>query len=215
VALYDVAHKTLRVVARPSQVLAIASIFFSSDTTLWIGGAHTGANGVYRVTDLDHKPRVTVEFPGATGISADADGRRLVVSYQTSVEVFDGRTLQPATQIIPLGSSYITAVSSAPDGHTAVVGSSQGWRLVDLDGQQLIGPWTPGPVGSLAFLGADNTTVYTEATNGDGQIWDLAHANLQAAACALAGRNLTTQEWEKYLPWAGHEYATCAQYPLS
>jgi WD40 repeat protein len=128
--------------------------------------------------------------------------------------VFDGRTLQPATQIIPLGSSYITAVSSAPDGHTAVVGSSQGWRLVDLDGQQLIGPWTPGPVGSLAFLGADNTTVYTEATNGDGQIWDLAHANLQAAACALAGRNLTPQEWQKYLPWAGHEHATCAQYPL-
>ncbi len=214
VALYDVAHKTLRVVASPSQDIAIASIFFSSDTTLWIGGPHTGADGVYRVTDLDGTPQLTVEFPGATGISADADGRRLVVSYQTSVQVFDGNTLQPVTQIIPLGSSYITAVNSAPDGHAAVVGSSQGWRLVDLDAQQLIGPWTPGPIGSLAFLGVDNTTVYTQATNGDGQIWTLAPTSLQAAACALAGRNLTTQEWQKYLPWAGHEHATCAQYPL-
>ena len=30
----------------------------------------------------------------------------------------------------------------------------------------------------------------------------------------LAGRNLTTQEWQKYLLWAGHEHTTCAQYPL-
>jgi len=146
VALYDVAHKTLRVVASPSQDIAIASIFFSSDSkSLWIGGPHNGANGVYRVTDLDGTPQLTAEFPGATGISADADGQRLVVSYQTSVQVFDGNTLQPVTQIIPLGSSYITAVNSAPDGHAAVVGSSQGWRLVDLDAQQLIGPWTPAP----------------------------------------------------------------------
>lgn len=215
VALYDGAHKTLHVVARTNQDVAIASIFFSSDSkSLWIGGPHTGANGVFRVTDLDGTPQVTVEFPGATGISADADGRRFVVSYQTAVQVFDGDTLQPVTQIIPLGSSYITAVSSAPDGRAAVVGSSQGWRLVDLDGQQLIGPWTPGPIGSLAFLGVDNTTVYSQAANGDGQIWNLAPTNVQAAACALAGRNLTTQEWQKYLPWAGHEHTTCAQYPL-
>src|SRR4029077_16132151 len=32
VALYDVAHKTLRVVATSSQDVAIASIFFSSDS---------------------------------------------------------------------------------------------------------------------------------------------------------------------------------------
>ena len=33
-------------------------------------------------------------------------------------------------------------------------------------------------------------------------------------ACTLAGRNLTEEEWERYLPNEGPRQATCPQFPL-
>ena len=40
-------------------------------------------------------------------------------------------------------------------------------------------------------------------------IWDLDPDHWATAACALAGRNLTQQEWDTYLPWAGPYRETC------
>ena len=182
---------------------AVGNLFYSPDsTTLWIGGPnlHTG-NGVYRLTNLDHAPRLTVTFPGAHAIAADTNGRHLVVAYTTSVREFDAHTLKPLTQTITVAGTLLIEVYSAPDGHSAVVESPQGWRLIDLNAQQPIGPWiqrVPLP----ALIGADGNTIYSKARNGGGEIWDVSRANINAAACGLAGRNLTKQEWDKYLTWA-------------
>lgn len=35
------------------------------------------------------------------------------------------------------------------------------------------------------------------------QLWDLRPATQFAAACRIAGRELTAQEWTAYLPWVG------------
>ena len=73
----------------------------------------------------------------------------------------------------------------------------------------------PQPAHLGVCFGPDDTTVYAEAPTGGGEIWNLAPSNLRIAACGLAGRNLTEQEWQKYLAWAGPRRATCPQYPLS
>ena len=44
--------------------------------------------------------------------------------------------------------------------------------------------------------------------------WDLDEAHWQAQACAAAGRNLTQEEWDRYLPDAGPRRATCADWPV-
>jgi WD40 repeat protein len=215
VALYDVADKTMRVTPL-SGGLGLSSLIYSNDSkTLWAGGVNNNS-GVYRLTNLDQDPRATVAFPGASAISADQDGRRLVVAYPTSVRVFDARTLKPLTQPIGLtGTTLIFGVRSAPNGRQAVVNSLQGWRLIDLDAQQVIGPWIPSPPISATSFGPDDTTVYAEAPTGGGERWNLAPSNLRVVACGLAGRNLTQQEWQQYLAWAGPRRATCPQYPLS
>ena len=216
VALFDAADRRLRFVKSLPGEVAVASLFYSPDSrTLWVGGLnlHT-RNGVYRVTNLDHAPRFTVTFPGAHAISVDAKGRRLVVAYTTSVRGFDARTRKPLTQAVTVAGTQLYGVYSAPDGHHAVVLGPQGWRLIDLDAQQPTGPWIPNAFPAPAFLGADGHTVYTLARGGGGEIWDVSLSNLRDAACGLAGRNLTEQEWQKYLSRTGPRRASCTQYPL-
>jgi len=45
-------------------------------------------------------------------------------------------------------------------------------------------------------------------------VWDIEPAHLAAAACRLAGRNLTRTEWDTYLGNVGDYRATCPAFPL-
>ena len=105
-------------------------------------------------------------------------------------------------------------MSNSPDGSAAVVNTTEGWRLVDLLAQQAVGPWIPDQDPSLPVMGA-NDTVYTQALDGGGETWDLSAAHLREVACSLTGRNLSAQEWQQYLSWAGPWRATCSEDPLS
>jgi hypothetical protein len=213
--LYDIARRKVTANLALNGEISITGLVFSADSrTLWIGGPTFAKNGDYRVTKLDGVPRATVAFPGAWGISADARSQRLVVAYPSGLRVFDAHTGTPLTQTISIPGSSIYAVSSSPDGRDAVVNTSQGWRLIDLAAQQPVGPWIPDLQPSLPVLGT-NGAVYTQALTGGGEVWDLDVAHLRSVACTLAGRNLTQQEWQQYLSWAGPRRATCPQYPLS
>jgi hypothetical protein len=215
VVLYDVARRKVIANLSLNGEISITGLVFSADSkTLWIGGPTFGENGVYRVTGLDGTPRVTTAFPGGSGIATDADDQRLIVAYPSALRVFDAQTGAPLTRAISIPGSSIYAVSSSPDGQDAVVNTTQGWRLIDLAAQQPTGPWIPDLAPSLPVMGADDT-IYTQAVTGGGEVWDLNSVHLRTVACSLAGRNLTPQEWQQYLPWAGPRRATCPQYPLS
>jgi WD40 repeat protein len=59
-------------------------------------------------------------------------------------------------------------------------------------------------------LRPDGRAVAVGGGNGDGvAIWDLNPEHLTAAACRLAGRNLTRTEWKTYLAELGHYHPTC------
>ena len=215
VVLYEVARRKVMANLSLSGEISITGLVFSADSkTLWVGGPTFGINGVYRVTDLDRSPRVTVAFSGASGIATDAHHRRLIVAYPSALRVFDAQTGAPLTQTISIPGSSIYAVSSSPDGRDAVVNTTQGWRLIDLMAQQPTGPWIPDLEPSLPVMGI-NDTVYAQAVTGSGEVWGLNGANLRNVACNLAGRNLTPPEWQQYLSWAGPRRATCPQFPLS
>jgi hypothetical protein len=63
-----------------------------------------------------------------------------------------------------------------------------------------------------AVLRPDGRELATPTAQGT-LLWDLNPAHWQAIACRLAGRNLTTAEWSRYLP-SGEPYrATCPQWP--
>jgi hypothetical protein len=70
-------------------------------------------------------------------------------------------------------------------------------------------PWSAG-----ASLRPDGAAV--AVGTGDGvAIWDLNPQHLAAAACRLAGRNLTRAEWDTYLAALGQYRRTCPRIHLS
>ena len=67
--------------------------------------------------------------------------------------------------------------------------------------------------GVRTALRADGAVVAIETPRADGiELWDLDPARWVAAACALAGRNLTREEWDTFLGGLGPYEATCPDY---
>ena len=214
VALYDVASRTLQFDYKLKGVISLLGTFSADSKTLWVSGIGPGGGtGVSQITDFGRRPKMRLIFPGATSTSTDANGGRLVVSFLSSVGVFDPRTLEPLTPSIHLPGEIIYGVSSAPDGHEAVVNTTKGWQLLDMDGATPIGPLFPYPAFNVSGFGARGDLVDSGTPLGTLDFWNFAPAHVRSVACELAGRNLTGAEWQKYLSWAGPRRATCPQYP--
>jgi serine/threonine protein kinase/WD40 repeat protein len=214
--LYDIEHGSHIEGAAP--IAAINPMFAPDGRELWF----SEMSGVLdRVTGLDGTPDVETPFADTSGAGDDAtaaalthDGQRIVVVGHAWLESYDARSLRPISKRLPLPGSVIDAVAVSADGHEAVVSRAEGMQLVDLDALQTIGPVIRFPSGALAYFGAAGSTIYVVSTAG-GTIWNFDPSRVGAVACALAGRNLSNQEWRHYMAWAGSRTATCAQYSLT
>lgn len=67
-------------------------------------------------------------------------------------------------------------------------------------------------VGLYIHRDAAGTTAIISTTDGKSVVWSVDPEHWEALACAIAGRNLSATEWQRYL--SGHPYrATCIQLP--
>lgn len=148
-------------------------------------------------------------------VAADRIADALGASRCTTVQVLDADSLKPVTGRIPAATSEIIFVWVSPDSRAAVVSSGSGWmRRVDLRAGRAVGP--PARIGGpgAAVFGGNDTTIYAATPDGRATVWDLDPDHVRDAACAMAGRNLTDAEWQRYLAWAGPRRPTCGQFPL-
>ena len=122
----------------------------------------------------------------------------------------DRAELEPIASL-PGARGFINTLQLSDDGETLLATSrDQSVSMYDLPtGTRLGDPIrynAPGIYG--AFLRPDGKEI--AITNHSGvAIWDLAPDHLQAAACQLAGRNLTPTEWDTYLANLGEPRPTC------
>jgi hypothetical protein len=215
VALYDVATGAIRHVDAHQPGPAFSLSYQADSTELWATGL---GSTPARITNLDGNPHVTFPTVGvANALRLTPDGRYLVTADVTRVQVLDAHSLAPVTEHIPATNAPILWINVSPDGRAAVIWDLEGgMRRIDLRSGRPIGPRirTASPGEPPAFS-VDDTTIYAPTPDLEAARWDLAPDHVRDAACALAGRNLTQQEWNRYLPWAGPRHKTCPQYPLN
>jgi WD40 repeat protein len=142
----------------------------------------------------------------ATGAIAVAFGKGDVLasaSWQGIVTLWD------ATTGAPLGKPSLAApapVSSiafdrSGDRYATAGGSSGGVRLWETSTQQVVGSTFPGGEGqwgSVAFT-PDGRRMIVVFSNGSAYRWPVSVDAWAAHACAVAGRNLTLEEWHRYV----------------
>jgi hypothetical protein len=150
-----------------------------------------------------------LEGPWATQVSLDGE----LVGATTGITRYDLETLEPIA-VLPGSRGAVNSLQLSNDGSTLLATSLDGTlSLYDVRSGTRLGD----PIGHLApqifagFLRRDGRELaVTDATGV--AIWDLDPEHLRAAACTLAGRNLTRTEWDTYLAGLGEFRPTCPEF---
>ena len=103
----------------------------------------------------------------------------------------------------------VASISFDPSGRTFATGGGSGGfvKLWDTKTLQQIGaafPGEPGRWANAAFT-PDGSSLITLYDNGRGSVWPADTRAWEAHACRVAGRNLTREEWSRYI--TGRPYA--------
>jgi WD40 repeat protein len=175
-----------------------------------LAGVQGESASLYRV---DTGTRIaTVGQLSASAFSQD--GRTLVVGTLSGqlrlVDTSNGHPIGPAFPRIPVGiggAQWSAAVIGTQDNagrirlYDPTSGEQIGSYFSAIDDNS--GDWSLNPAGTMLAL-----------KESDGvELWDLNPNDWQRAACQLAGRNLSAEEWRTYLSNIRPYTRTCTQWP--
>ena len=141
------------------------------------------------------------------------DGSILASSGRdTEIVLWDAASQQRLGQPLKGHTNTVFALAFSPDGKTLASGSADiSIRLWDVASHLPLASLNNETawVTSLVFKPGDPHTLAAGSTDGYVAMWDLDPASWLRRACAIAGRDLTTEEWQQYL---GSEpyHATCS-----
>jgi WD40 repeat protein/tRNA A-37 threonylcarbamoyl transferase component Bud32/energy-coupling factor transporter ATP-binding protein EcfA2 len=167
----------------------IMSVAFDASGRLVVGGGAIGPVRVWRVTDQRPAfPPLAGHTGPVTGLGFDRAG-----TYLASTSLFGGTRLwEPET-----GLAYSGELAPDPDLSALT-------RTIDL-------PF----LGLGNALSPDGKRLAVAGIESRAMLWEVDPAVWRRRACAIAGRNLTPEEWRLYLPAASGYRATCREWPTS
>jgi WD40 repeat protein len=199
--VWDVRRRAL---TRFRSEVAAAALAFSPDGELIAvaSGNHRGAEIRDARTGRLVKFVRTGELARSAAFSPDGD--QLVVGlYDGGLEFFSTGDWKRIGRPIEAHSAGITHPVFTPDGRTLATAGGDGTvALWNVDTQRPIGsPVTvdPGTSTSAAFS-PDGSELFAVSTSGQGVRLNTSPEAWKRHACLVAGRELTTAEWEDTLP---------------
>jgi WD40 repeat protein/class 3 adenylate cyclase len=212
VAVWDTSGRRLWMTT--NHVGWISTVVFSPDGTLIAAAREDGAVLVYdaRSGRLER----TLRTEGATGLTFETaafapDGRTLATGSQAGiVQLWDPATGAQIGHPTSVAASPVASIAFAPAGDTfATASGSDGFaKLWTTKTRQQFGaafPGHPGQWGSARYT-PDGSKLIVVYQNGKGFVWPVSLRAWEDHACAVAGRNLTREEWSRFE--GGHRYLT-------
>jgi DNA-binding beta-propeller fold protein YncE len=189
---------------------AVTTVAFSPDGSMLAVGRESGTITVYdsrtgrpgKILHLEAKssPQTLAFAPSGELASGDWNGIVNLWNPKTG-EVIGHRALVAAAPVASL--------SFNPAGTTfATAGGSDGLaKLWSTATEQQFGstfPGDPGQWGNAQYT-PDGSRLLVVYQDGKGFVWPTSSGAWERHACAVAGRNLTREEWQRYVPH--HSYA--------
>ncbi len=232
VQLWDVDSRAR--VGRPIRPGAgsVLSVAFDRDGKLLATASYAGQLDLWDVaTHAHHGEPMRIADDGVPSVAFDQSGRLLAAGGAIGpVRVWRVSDQRPAFPPLTGHTGPITGTSFDPEGSllatSTLFGATRLWDPATglAYGDELVGDARPAPLTSsidLPFLGLRN------AFSPDGKLlavagvetlvmlWDTDPAVWRRRACAVAGRNLSREEWKLYLPPGTPYRATCPEWPTA
>src|SRR6185437_13012007 len=136
-------------------------------------------------------------------------------SQDQTIRLWDPRRRAPTGSPLISQTEPPYSVAFSPDGTLLASGSGDATiRLWDVASSQPLGAPLTGLIGSVTNVAFTPDGTHLTATNPGGIIlmWNVDLPGWPDAACRIANRNLTQQEWRQYLPGLAYQ-KTCPGLP--
>jgi len=184
--VWDVASRTRLGESQRVTNDAFVGVAFDPSGELIAAGEAVGPVQVWRVEDRSPAfPPLAGHQGNVTGLSFDAGG-----AFLTTSDLYGSTRLWDPKTGLPYGDELLSERPASLEPN------------VDLPALGLRNAFSP-----------DGKLLAAPGVDSHGMLWDVDPAAWRERACAIAGRNLTREEWRLYLP-AGEDYrATCPRWP--
>lgn len=178
-------------------------------------GGTVAVSGADAVVLVDVAARTTRELPGGPATSVHHTDAHLLVERPTAIEVWDhdGANL---LRSVPSTGRWVPGLAATPDGRVAArVRADHVLVLTDLISGEPLGtiplahPLQGVPRLTAVAPGTDGSHLLTAEPGGDLTRWHLSEQEWTRAACASAGRDLTADEWRRYVGTTPPDRLTC------
>jgi WD40 repeat protein/DNA-binding SARP family transcriptional activator len=206
VVVWDLAkHAPIGRPRRPQFGAGVTAVALSPDGRTLASAVRDGPVFLTHVPDGTALHILTVAAPGdfPTAIAFSPDGNTLATAGSDGkVRLWDPHTGTARGPGWTAEGGVVLSVSFSPDGGVLETSGSDGTAaLWDVGSGKQIGTPLAGPPGSaVAAFDPTGHTLATAFQDGTVLLWDVDPASWRARACAVAGRRLTPQEWQEFLP---------------
>ncbi len=140
---------------------------------------------------------------GITALAFSPDGTLATGAWSGIVDLWNPKTGQSIGHQTLVAPAPLAGIAFAPDGKTFATtgGSSGGARIWVTATQQQLGSDFPGGAGQWGNIGYTPDGRYLIYVFGDGTAyrWPISLDAWEQHACAVAGRNFTPEEWQRFV----------------
>ena len=196
----------------PRTIFHLPHIAFSPDgkqlvaTEADVRGPRGGVAMVWRLSDGKKLYGVDIDDGYGSGFAAafSPDGKLLATGGGDGVVKFwDAKTGKPNGRTFIGNPGWVRSVAFDPTGRLLLTAGTDGLtRLWDVKTRSAYGAPLPGHEGfdNHAAFSPDGSHVVSVYADGAAIDWDIRPSSWERAACSIAGRTLTKDEWAQYLP---------------
>jgi WD40 repeat protein len=192
---------------------AILSVAFSPDGQTLALGDQLGFISLWNVATGEQRALLADHYGSVTSVAFSLDGQTLASSgVDGTIILWDGVSGKSIGMPLSGNVPPLISVTFSPDGQTLASGGDDGsvilWDIATGLPYDTTMAGHTSAVPSVAFS-LDGQTLASSSVDGTIILWNM---DWHAHACRAAGRNLTAEEWQRYLPDRPYEL-TCPDLP--